>query len=130
MTASAGVRALVRAGIERGPARSGTLDAPAHVRRCHLPGDLEHCCRRLAEHGKLAGVGCGHDALAASEQVCDEPRAPVLVELAEDVVEEHQRRATALATEQVPLGEKQREKRETLLTLGPIAAKSAAIVAQ
>ena len=72
-------------------------------------------------------IGGRDDALAAVAQLAREQLAALGVELAHDVVEQHQRHTVAFVGEHRALGEQQRQEREALLALGPVGAQVAAV---
>ncbi len=77
-----------------------------------------------------AEVGGRHDRLAAIVQPRDEHPAAIGVELAHDVVEQHQRGSPALDGQHRALGEQQRQQREPLLALGAERLQLASVAQQ
>ena len=75
----------------------------------------------------MGEVGGGDHALAAAlAQRLHEPLAAQRVELGGDVVEQHQRRGSALGGQHAALGQQQREQAEPLLAARPVGAQLAA----
>ena len=75
-------------------------------------------------------VGGRDQALPAGAQQLDEPRAAAGVELAHDVVEQHQRRRPARRGERLALGQQQREQPEPLLPARAVGAQLAVVAPQ
>ena len=70
------------------------------------------------------------DRLAAGAQALDQPAAAIGVELAHDVVEQHQRRRAALGLQHAALGQQQRQQAQPLLALGAVEPQVAAFAQQ
>ena len=76
---------------------------------------------------KARRVGGRDQGLAAIADRLDQQfAAPLGVELAENVVEQHQRAVAAARRQRVALGEQQRQQAQPLLTLRSVAAQVAA----
>ena len=81
----------------------------------------------LAERRQVVGLGRREQRLpAAVREMLDEQPAVGRVELAADVVEEHQRRRPPVVEQRPPLGEQERQERGALLALGAVTAQGAA----
>ena len=97
----------------------------------HAPvRDRDPLDRVVLGAGHVREVGGGDHALAAAAQHLDEPLAAAGVELAHDVVEQHQRRRPALRGQHLALGQQQREQPEPLLPARPVGAQLAAGAAE
>ena len=115
--------------VQRGGEGAGaTLLTPA-IASCRIAPGRDAQARHGGVHraGDVGEVRCRYDALAAHAQLVGKQLAALAVELAHDVVEQHQRRAAAFAGEHRALGQQQRQQRQTLLTLGAVDAQLAPV---
>jgi hypothetical protein len=88
--------------------------------------------RQLGHVGILGGrdvrdIGRRHHALAPGPQQLDQAGAAVGVELAPNVVSEHERQRPARVADRLALGQQQREQRQALLALRAVGAQLAAV---
>ena len=130
-----------RRGRERGGQPSSAAPTGRGARAPHA-GDLvsRHALPSATDEARDVGpvaarhvgeVGRRDHALAAAlAQQLDEPLAAQRVELAHDVVEQHQRRGPALGGQHAALGQQQRQQPEPLLAARPVGAQLAAGAAE